>query len=75
MHSEGYCSLSVSVLVAKLASQMSNRAKNDTTYLTGNADQMICGSFAINASFKGYGVISLPTASYGNIAVVFCAAF
>ena len=54
MHSEDYCSwvcLSVCLLVPKLASRMFIRATNDTAYLTGDADQMICGNFAINTSF------------------------
>ena len=51
MRSEGYCSwvcVSVCVLMPKLASQMSICAKNDTSYLTGDADQIMCGNFAIN---------------------------
>ena len=59
----------------KLASGMFIRAKNDTTYLTGGTDQMISGNFAINDSFQSYGTVCLPTASYSNTAVVFCATF
>ena len=35
----------------------------------------ICGVFSETASFKCYGVICLPMASYSNIAVVFYATF
>ena len=56
MRSEGYCSwvcvcvcVCVCVLVPKLASQMFIHAKIDTAYLTGDADQIICGNFTINA--------------------------
>ena len=38
-----------------------------TLYLTGGADHMICGNFAINASFKSCGIICLPRASYSGI--------
>ena len=48
--------LCLCVLEPKLASRMFIRAKNDTTYLTHDADQIICGNFAINASFISYGV-------------------
>ena len=45
-------------------------AKNNTAYLMGNADQMICGNFTIhvNALFK-------HTAYYSDTAVVFYATF
>ena len=35
----------------------------------------ICGVFSETTSFKSYGVICLPTASYSDIAAVFCATF
>ena len=35
----------------------------------------INGVFSETASFKSYAVICLPTASYSDIAAVFCAAF
>ena len=59
MCSESYGSLCVCVcvcvcvLVPKFTSRMFIRAKINTAYLTDDADQMICGNFAINA----YGVI------------------
>ena len=59
-HAQRGLGLSVRVLVPKLVSRMFIRAKNDTKYLTVDADQMVCGNFAINALFKCYG---LPTAS------------
>ena len=49
--------LSVCVLVPKLASRMLILAKIDTAYLTGDADQMICGNFAISA----YGIFCIET--------------
>ena len=54
------------MLVSKLASRMSIRAKNNTAYLTGDADQMICGKLWR---------ICLPSASYSNTAAVFYASF
>ena len=56
----------MSVCVPKLAFRMFIRDKIDTAYPTGDADHMICGNFAINASFKSDGVICLPTASYSG---------
>ena len=53
---------------------MSIRAKNNTTCLTGDADEMTCVNFAINASLS-YGVTCLPTASYSDITAVFYATF
>ena len=50
-------------------------AEIDTVFLIGNADQMICGDFTINALFESYGGICLPTAAYSGIAAVFCATF
>ena len=49
----------VSVLVPKLISRMFIRAKNDTTYLMGDVDLVICGNFAINASFKVMALLTL----------------
>ena len=63
------------VLTPKLTSRMFICAKIDTAYLMGDAVQIICGNFTINASFKSYSVICLPTASYSGIAAAFCTIF
>ena len=58
-----------------LTSGASVRPENTVTYSAGNGGQNICGVFFETASFKRYGVICLPTASYSDIAVVFWAIF
>ena len=57
-----------------LTSGVSVRPENTVTYSVGNRGQKMF-FFSETASFKTYGVICLPTASYSDIAVVFCATF
>ena len=58
-----------------LTSGASVRPENTVTYPEGNGGPKICGVFSETASFKSYGVICIPTASYSDIAVVFCTTF
>ena len=76
------CAASVAVVIcvcmclsvkSHLTSGASVRPENTVTYSAGNGGPK--GVFSETASFKSYGVICLPTASYSNIAVVFCATF
>ena len=78
------CVASVTVVVCEcmclsvkshLTSGASVRPENTVTYSAGNGGPNICGVFSETASFKSYGVICLPTASYSDIAAVFCATF
>ena len=62
---------SLRVLVPKLASHMFIHAKINTPYLTGDADQMISGNFAMNASFNHWHYLL----TYSIAAVVFCTSF
>ena len=81
MRSEGYGSwvcvcVCVCVCVkSHLTSGASVRPETSFTYSAGNGGQKICGDISETASFTSYGVICLPMASYGDIAVVFCATF
>ena len=76
MRSEGYGSwlcLSVCVSVKSyLTSGPSVLPENIAIYAVGNVGQKICGVFS---EFKSYGIICLPTASYSDIAAVFCTTF
>ena len=56
-----------------LTSGASVRPENTVTYSAVNGGQNICGVFSETASFKSYGVISIPTLFYSDIAAVFCA--
>ncbi|CAI8034644.1 hypothetical protein GBAR_LOCUS19482, partial [Geodia barretti] len=47
----GFVCLSVTL---NLTSRMSVRLTNDTTYLTGNEGQKICGVFSENAPLQSY---------------------
>ena len=58
-----------------LTSRASVRPETSVTYSAGNGGKKICRVFSETASFKSYGVICLPTASYSDIAAVFCATF
>ena len=58
-----------------LTSRASVRPETSVTYSAGNGGQKICRVFSETASFKSYGVICLPKASYSDIAAVFCATF
>ena len=49
--------------------------ETSVTYSVDNGGQKICRVFSETAPFKSYGVICLPTASYSNIAAVFCTTF
>ena len=41
--------------------------ENTVTYLAGNGGQRTCRIFSETASFKSYGIICLPMASYSGI--------
>ena len=58
-----------------LTSGVSVRPETSVTNSAGNGGQIICRVFSETASFKSYGVICLPTVSYGDIEAVFCATF
>ena len=58
-----------------LTSGVSVRPENSFMYSAGNGGKKICRVFSETASFKRYGVICLPTASYSDIAAVFWATF
>ena len=58
-----------------LTSGVSVRPETSVTYSGGNRGPKICRVFSETASLKIYGVICLPTASYSDIAAVFCATF
>ena len=58
-----------------LTSGASVCAETSVMYSAGKGGQTICRVFSETASFKSYGVICLPTASYSDIAGVFCATF
>ena len=77
MRSEGYSSwVCVCVSVkSHLTSGASICPENTVIYSVGNGGQKICKVFSETASFKSYGVICLPMASYSDIAAVFCATF
>ena len=65
MCSKGYCSwVCVCACVRVWVVRFSNVY---LLYPTGDADQMICGNFAIHPSFKSCGVICLPRAFYSGI--------
>ena len=49
--------------------------ETSVTYSAGNGGHKICRIFSETASFKSYGITCLPTASYNDIAAVFCATF
>ena len=57
-----------------LTSGASVRPENTVTYSAGNGGPKICG-VSLKLLHSSYGVICLPTASYSDIAVVFCATF
>ena len=56
-----------------LTSRVSVRPQNTVMYSVSNGGQKICRVFSETTSFKSYGIICLPTASYSDIAAVFCA--
>ena len=59
MRSEGYSTVVGSVCLSVCVSvfqNLTNRPTNDTTYLTGNEGQNICGIFSETAAFVSYGV-------------------
>ena len=58
-----------------LTSGASVRPANTVTYSVGNGSKKICGVFSETTSFKSYGVICLPTASYSDITAVFYTTF
>ena len=61
--------LSVCVSVIQ---NLTNRPTNDTTYLTGNEGQNICGIFSETAAFVSYGVKQKLKSRYVCVCVCVC---
>ena len=67
MRSEGYCSwVCLSVCLCVRYPKSHYRPTNDTTYLTGNEGQNICGIFSETAAFVSYGVKQKLKSRYAN---------